>query len=387
MNQRERERVIAVERFRNGEKPATICATLGRSRAWLYKWVGRAKDGGEEWFKAQSRCPSRTRRTVPEVEDRVEAIRLSLYNRGLSCGPQAILWEMEDQALSPRPSERTVARILSRRSLTHQRTGAYEPKGKVYPAWPASAPGDVHQADFVGPRYLKGPVRFYSLNCMDAASRRCAIHPITGRASELVINVVWESWWKLGLPGILQLDNELAFFGSRRHPHGMGALIRLCLLHGVEPCFIPIREPWRNGIIERFNRTWVHDFFRRTEMDGWESLTRESNSFERRWNAEHRHSSLRGRTPLQFLADHGTALEYPPQRDLPKLPLPKPKTGRYHFIRFIRSNRRLDIFGESFRMPIEATYEYVRATVDVSRQKLRVYLGDELLHAFDYRLR
>jgi hypothetical protein len=38
-------------------------------------------------------------------------------------------------------------------------------------------------------------------------------------------------------------------------------------------------------------------------------------------------------------------------------------------------------------MPIEATYEYVRATVDVARQKLRVYLGKELLHAFDYRLR
>lgn len=387
MNKTERERVIAVERFQNGETASTICATLGRSRAWLYKWIGRAKDGGNDWFKSHSRRPHRMRQTASEVGDQVEAVRLSLYNRGLSCGPEAILWELEALGISPRPSVRTIARILSRRSLTHQRTGAYEPKGKVYPAWPADTPGDLHQLDFVGPCFLKGPVRFYSLNCMDVASRRCAINPTPGQASGLVIRIVWESWWKLGIPRILQIDNALTFFGSRRHPHGMGALIRLCLLHGVEPCFIPIREPWRNGIIERFNRAWVYDFFRRTEMDGWESLTKEAAIFERRWNTEHRHSSLRGRTPIQFMSDHGTVPEYPPQRNFPDMPLPKPKTGRYHFIRFIRSNRRLDIFGESFPMPIEATYEYVRATVDVTKQKLRVYLGNELLHVFDYRLR
>jgi hypothetical protein len=155
----------------------------------------------------------------------------------------------------------------------------------------------------------------------------------------------------------------------------------------VEPCFIPVRESWRNGIIERFNRSWVHDFFRRTDIEGWKALTKESGAFERRWNSEHRHSGLRGKTPLEFLAQHSTTLRYPPNREPPRLPLPKPRTGRYHFMRFIRSNRRLDIFGESFHMPIEAVYEYVRATVDVSRQKLRVYIGDELLHVFDYPLR
>jgi len=222
---------------------------------------------------------------------------------------------------------------------------------------------------------------------MDVASRRCALCPTTGRASALVVKSVWESWWKLGIPQILQIDNELAFFGSRKHPHGMGALIRLCLLHGVAPCFIPIREPWRNGIVERFNRSWGDDFFQRIEMETWEALEQESQSFTRRWNAEHRHSGLRGQTPNQFLATSRRKLSFPDRRQVPDLPLPKPKTGAYHFIRFIRSNLQLDIFGESFPMPPDAEYEYVRATVDVAHQKLRVYLGDELLHIFDYRLR
>lgn len=387
MKRAEQVRVAAVGRYRGGERASAICRAMGRTRGWLYKWLKRAKGAGSEWFSDQSRRPRQTQRTTGEIEDIVQFVRLSLYNRGQCCGDQAIRWEMEAQKVSPLPSVRTIARILSRRSLTHQRTGEYEPKGIVYPAWPASNPSDVHQADFLGPCYVKGPIRFYSFNCMDVASRRCAILPMAGRAGDLLVPAVWESWWKLGIPGVLQLDNELAFFGSRRHPHGMGALIRLCLSHGVEPCFIPVREPWRNGIIERFNRSWVHDFFRRTDIEGWKALARESGAFERRWNSEHRHSGLRGKTPLEFLAQHSTALRYPPNREPPQFPLPKPRTGRYHFMRFIRSNRRLDIFGESFPMPIEAVYEYVRATVDVSRQKLRVYLGNELLHAFDYRLR
>jgi len=387
MKRAEQVRVAAVGRYHGGEKAAAICRAVRRTRTWLYKWVRRSKEVGTEWFLEKSRRPRETRRTAGEIEEIVEFVRLSLYNRGDCCGAQAIRWELEAQKVSQLPSVRTIARILSRRSLTHRRTGAYEPKGKSYPAWPAAEPGDVHQADFLGPCYLKGPVRFYSFNCMDVASRRCALLPTVGHAGGLVVQAVWESWWKLGIPGILQLDNELAFFGSRRHPHGMGALIRLCLSHGVEPCFIPVREPWRNGIIERFNQTWVYDFFRRTDMAGWEALREASHAFELRWNTEHRHSGLHGKTPLQFLADRRTSLRYPPQREAPGIPLPKPKTGRYHFIRFIRSNRRLDLFGESFPMPIEAMYEYVRATVDVARQKLRVYIGDELLHVFDYPLR
>ena len=56
-------------------------------------------------------------------------------------------------------------------------------------------------------------------------------------------------------------------------------------------------------------------------------------------------------------------------------------------MRFIRSDRRLDIFGERFLLPPEAEYAYVVATVDVAQQRLRVLLGAELVAEFPYRLR
>lgn len=34
-------RILAVQRFESGESPEAICISLGKSKAWLYKWVGR----------------------------------------------------------------------------------------------------------------------------------------------------------------------------------------------------------------------------------------------------------------------------------------------------------------------------------------------------------
>jgi hypothetical protein len=67
--------------------------------------------------------------------------------------------------------------------------------------------------------------------------------------------------------------------------------------------------------------------------------------------------------------------------------LSKPEPGRYHLVRFIRSDRRLDVFGERFLLPPEAEYQYVVATVHVEHQRLHVMLGEDLVAEFPYRLR
>ena len=112
--------------------------------------------------------------------------RLKLDQHAQFCGAQAILWELEDQHIRPLPSLRTVNRILRRHDLIQRRTRRYQPKGTPYPSLPAGAPNDRHQADFVGPRHLKGeaePVRFYSMNVVDLATRRCATQPCSAVAA------------------------------------------------------------------------------------------------------------------------------------------------------------------------------------------------------------
>lgn len=194
-------KVLAVERFCNGESPETICASFRKSRSWLYKWISRYDDHDASWSESKSCRPQKFANITPaETVEIVKLIRLNLYNHDLFCGAQAIQWEMEDQGLTPLPSVRTINRILSRHSLTHRRTGKYEAKGTTYLSLPSLGANQTHQADLVGPCYLKGPVRFYSFNVIDTATVRCGLYPSSSKASQPMIDGFWDIRKRLGMP-------------------------------------------------------------------------------------------------------------------------------------------------------------------------------------------
>lgn len=384
----EEERTQAVARARAGESITAIAVSLGRSRRWVYGWLARAEEGGEAWVQDRShRPPFHPRATSAEVEAAVRMVRLELYNQDLLCGAQNIRWRLEELEVSPLPSVRTVNRILARQGLTHRRTGRYVPKGKVYPTLPAATANAVHQVDYLGPCYLRGPVRFWSLNTVDVATARCATEPVSSRAGQATVDALWATWRRLGVPAAVQADNEWAFSGSPAHPRALGPLIRLCLPQGIEPWFIPPREPWWNGVVEKFNDHYRSKFLARVEVPTFAALGPASRAFEEKHNSRYRYTKLGGQTPLLALQREKHPLRFPSRARPPRVPLPQPEAGRYHLVRFIRSDRRLDVFGERFRLPPEAEYEYVVATVDVEGQRLRVGLGDDLVAEFPYALR
>jgi hypothetical protein len=384
----ERDREEAIKSYLKGESITAIAQKLGYSRPWVYKWIERYQAIGEtnHWQEDQARCPHSNPRQLPgAVVEAVKLARLHLYNQGLFCGAQAISWYLEELQVSPLPSLRTISRIVSREGLTHRRTGRYEPKGKRYPKLIGQCANEVHQSDYVGPCYLSGPLRFYSMNSVDIATGRCAVTPVFNKAAQSAIDAIWSNWWRLGIPQNQQVDNELVFYGSHRHPRGMGCLIRLCLAHDVELWFIPLAEPWRNGVVEKFNDHYRGGFLRRVMMQGAEELYRESLAFEAKHNTRYRYTKLQGKTPQMAL---GRALiRLPESPTAPKHPLPKPETGRYHLVRFIRGDAVLDVFGEKFKLPPEAVYEYVIATIDVARQKLSIAMDEVIIDERDYWLR
>ena len=148
-----------------------------------------------------------------------------------------------------------------------------------------------------------------------------------------------------------------------------------------------MREPWRNGVVEKFNDQYGAKFLARTELPEAAALGPAHRAFEQKHNSRYRYTKLGGQTPLGALQRAGQPLRFPATATAPRVPLPKPETGAYHLVRFIRSDRCLDIFGERFPLPPEAEYAYVVATVDVDRQRLRVMLGAELVAEFPYQLR
>jgi putative transposase len=386
----QRDRKLAIDRYSGGEQITSIARSMGYSRQWIYKWIERhdSPDDTTDWHQSRSPCPhSSPSQLTEEVVKAVKMVRLSLYNEGLFCGAQAIEWELKELGVEQVPSLRSINRILSREELTHRRTGSYEPKGKKYPALMGSEVNQVHQTDYVGPCYLNGPVRFYSLNSVDLGTGRCAINPVINKAGQNTVDAIWSSWCRLGIPNNQQVDNEAVFFGSRQYPRGMGNLIRLCLLYGVEPWFIPMAEPWRNGVVEKFNDHYRSRFLSRVAIQGEEDLRQQSLMFEQKHNTRYRYSKLRGQTPQRALDQSRHTIRFPESIQAPKHPLPKPTTGRYHLVRFIRSNLMLDIFGERFKMPSEAAYEYAIATIDVGKQKLSVGIDGRTIAEHEYAAR
>jgi hypothetical protein len=384
----QKERTLAVQRYFAGEDPESICASFGKTKRWLYKWVSRHTSDDSAWFEDQSRRPiSSPNRTPAEIEKIVEMVRLNLYNKDLFCGNQAIQWEMTDMEVQPIPSLSTIGRILRRRELTHRRTGRYSPKGKKYPELPSREANQTHQVDMVGPCYLTGPIKFYSLHAVDTATNRCGIEPMPSRAAQCVLDAVYAAWQRMGIPENLQVDNEMAFFGSPVHPRGMGPLIRLCLRYGVHLWFIPPSEPWWNGVVEKFNDHYRQKFLDKVTISSTPQLRQESLAFEYRHNSTYRYSKIKGKTPLGALASMEKTLVFPSKENAPKYPLDKPEEGYYHLVRFIRSDCRLNIFSEMFSAPPETQYEYVVATVDVKEQKLKLYLDTIQVEEYQYRLR
>lgn len=340
------------------------------------------------WFQDRSRKPLSTpHRTPVEIEEIVKLVRLNLYNQDLFCGAQAILWELEDLGISPLPSLRTINRVLKRNDLTQRRTGKYEPKGTPYPKLPSLLPNQTHQMDMVGPCYLSGPIRFYGLNVIDTATARCGLHSSLSKSGQDVLGGTLAIWSRLGIPDNLQVDNALSFLGSPRYPRALSQFVRLCLQNDVEPWFVPMAEPWRNGNIEQFNDHYQQKFLSKVIMTSTDELAAGTMAFEQRHNSSYRYSKLGGKTPIKALSASKTVLRFPNPDDTPLQRLEKPETGRYHLVRLIRSDLNLNILGELFPVPPELKLEYVVATIDVKEQKLKLYLGKTQVEEFDYKIR
>jgi transposase InsO family protein len=55
---------------------------------------------------------------------------------------------------------------------------------------------------------------------------------------------------------------------------------------------LPESEPWRNGVVERFNNTYDKSFLRRQRFPSLEALREELSRFEQFHNEHHHYAKL-----------------------------------------------------------------------------------------------
>lgn len=363
--------------------PSEICKTFHRSRPWFYKWMKRYEANPKgDWFIEHSRRPHLIHRFVDEsVENLIKEIRRKLEGTAYAqIGAISIQWELKKLHIDP-PPVWTIDRIIKKHHLTHKRPKISK-KENEYPDYSSAF---THQLDIVGPRYLhKSKRKYYFSNIIDTTSHCVHINAIDTKASDGIVRTVIRFWKHFGIPDYLQMDNELSFRGSNRHPHSFGKLIRFTLSQGVIPVFIPQAEPWRNGIIEKFNDTFDKKFFRTQSFTSLEQLMESACDFESFHNTNYHYSVHNNQTPIEVHKRNGIVSYLDKEYQVPHyIPLIE---GEIKVIRFIRSDRKLNIFGETFLVKSELVYHYVEAVISITAQAVKVYCDNQLIQEFVYHV-
>ena len=380
----EEERVKAIQRYVKGEKPVEIYRSIGRSKPWFYEWLNRFKTGKKGWFKDLSRKPKHSPNQMNgQIGQVIVNVRKALMNgeddyARYSCvGAEAIQFHMEELGYKPSdiPSLSTIKRIIKRNKLRVNKKKRYKrvrSKGR-YTILKPKYIDEMHQIDYVGPRYIKGYGPINSLHLKDTVGRQVAGNQYHGKSMDNVISFLLDYWTRHPIPRYLQADNGMCFAGDYKHPKSFSRFIRLALYVGIEVVFIAPAKPWMNGTVEEFNKLFDELFWSKEQFKDLDDIRMKSlvmyetqNKFNQ-WKLKNK--GLKAIQPRRMLKEECMI-------DANNLPL---VTGQIHFIRVVDSQGRINILNEDFTVGKEYTGEYVWATIETRKEMLTVHYKDENL--------
>lgn len=381
----------AIALYLQGWNKSEIARKVQRSRRWVQRWIGRYEaEASTVSLQDHSRAPKQISWAYPEwikrmaIQIRIEREqgKRAKYQYALRSA-QAIYYEMRELGISPLPTPDTIHLWLKQAGRVRQRKSR-KPPNPTYPLLPCRAVNAVQELDFKGPFYLQDHShKYYLVALRDKLSKKTALRALANKGMDAILDFLVDAWLTMGCPKYLKMDNCLDFRGSNRHPRALSKLMRVCLDLGIQPVFIPLREPWRNGVVENLNGLLDRFLFRAHTFETEKQLHQAVQRMETSINTTHRLPALEGKTPQEFTAN--ARLRYPPvhydwrTRDLRLL------KGNVTFIRLVRKSGRITLTAnDKFLVGKKYKWQYVIANVDVAKKRLHVIWLGKHLKSFDY---
>jgi transposase InsO family protein len=330
----------------------------------------------------------------PEIEEAIVRIRHILEERSdpelkyAFIGAPTIRTELKRTSLRPVPSGVAIERALKRRQLTHPHQPRQHPnEPTAYCPLPVAQQANEVQSMDIVTRYVLGGERVCSFHLLDLATHYPYLGQYADKSAASARAFLVAAWQTIGLPKLLQIDNEATFCGGHRHKRVFSQVVRLCLSLGVEVVFIPVYSPRKNSVIESFNSDWVQAFWQRERFRDLAHVQAESPIFERWYRTRYEPPALKGLTPTE------ARLGFMPCR-LPadfnlaeRLPL---TAGKVHFIRLVNSQGQIKVLNETWMAEEKLAGEYVWVTLSTAEQRLSIYhqrtvhAARELVTEYDY---
>jgi len=216
----EQERKHVIQRFMEGEPAVDIYRDVNRSKKWFTKWLNRYHTGQTEWYKDLPRGAGFIHnKTKERTELVVINVRKSLMDGSEDStqysfvGAEAVRFHMGELGYEPSaiPSLSTIKRIIKRNNLRVNKKDRYKrvsSKGR-YTILKPECIDEMHQIDFVGPRYIKGFGAVNSLHLKDVVGRQVAGYQYIGKSMNNVMEFLLNYWKSHPIPKYLQMTTNV----------------------------------------------------------------------------------------------------------------------------------------------------------------------------------
>jgi len=373
MDEKDR-RLEAIRRVAQGELIPDVCAKLNRSRSWYYKWSKRFRAAGVSGLvdRRLENSPSNVtldwlKKLIIKTRDRlVQQAQTGTSFQGI--GAREVVHELEELQVEA-PHWTTVNRIL-------KEAGRINPTAKPigYCLRPAvDGLNAVHQID-IWPRVLHGGERLHFFHLVDVASWYPCGMVTADKTTDTALCFLVKCWQTIGLPKIVQFDNEMTFTGGR-WAHRLGRVVRLCLALGVQVWFIPFYTPERNGYVERFHGECDQFFWSRQQFQTVPKVRAVYPDFLDYFRHQRQLPAIQDRTPAEMRSSwpDATACLVPPdfrlhQRE--RLPI---IAGIIHCARLADCHGQVNILNRHITLGNDYARHYVLARIDTAQQHMTIY--------------
>jgi transposase len=356
-----------VAAVRRGRSLQAVARQFHVALRTVQRWVARAGQqrlDRVDWSDQPRGGRHAKNSTATAVEDQVLALRRQLQDSSDlgEFGAAAILQELQARHFTPRPSLRTIGRILLRRGALdgrHRVRRPPPPKGWYLPPL-AQGQAELDAFDIVEGLVIKGQGDVEVFNAISLHGGLCGSWVGRHWTAKTIVPRLLEHWQAHGLPDYAQFDNDPLFQGPRHLPDALGRIVRLCLQLQISPVFAVPRETGFQASIESYNGRWQAKVWARFTHASHHDLAACSDRYVA---AAHQRSAARREAA-------------PPRRPFPanwQLDWQRPLAGCLVYLRRTDPQGQIQCLGRRYLVDPHWTHRLVRAEVDFDRQCIRCY--------------
>lgn len=249
----------------------TLAEAMGRSKAWVKKWLKRIRDhplDDQEVLYGQSRARKRpVPEWAPKVVERILEIRDHPPEKlGRTPGPLTIVYYLkQDPAFQeagwvlPR-STRTVWKILNKNHrIPHPGRHEHEPEERPEPGMEWGM--DFHDVSTV-PADPQGKQQHVVeiLNLVDhGSSAVVASEPRDNYTAETALQTLATILAEQGCPDRIRLDRDTRWVGSWMAKDFPSPILRFLQCLGIDARICPPHHPEKNPYVERYHRNYKYE--------------------------------------------------------------------------------------------------------------------------------